>query len=225
MLLVASLVVFLSLYNNVTAWAPLPAWTYVPLNTAVAVVLVGLARAAGIGWADLGMSRAAVPSGIRIGIAATLVIAAGIALAFFIPGAQRFLADQRVAGLTAGGLAYTALLRIPVGTALFEEATFRGVLYGAWAEAASPWTAALGSSLVFGIWHIGPTLVLLQENGFGGSTWARGLLVAGSVAGTAAGGLILVAIRIRTQGIVGPFLVHAAANSLAIVAAYVWQRS
>lgn len=221
---VAGLAVFLALYNNALALLALPAWTYVPLNLAVGVGLVALARSRGLSWSDLGLSGEGVGPGVRVGLLLTVVIAAGLALAFVVPGAERFLEDKRVAGLSVAGGLYTVFVRIPLGTALFEELAFRGVLYGAWSRAGSTFTAALGSSIVFGIWHIGPALVLLRENDFSGGNLARAAIVAGSVAGTAFGGLLLVWLRVRTHGMVGPAIVHTAANSLGTVAALLWQR-
>lgn len=220
---VVALGVFLVLYNNAVALVSTPAWTYVPLNLAVGAALVALARARGLAWSELGLSASGVGPGVRVGLLLTLVIAAGLALAFVVPGAERFLADKRVAGLTVGGMLYTAFVRIPFGTALFEELAFRGVLYGWWSRVGTMTAAAVGSSVVFGLWHIGPALLLLRENGFAGGTLARVAVVAGAVAGTAIGGLLLVWLRVRTQGIVGPLIVHAAANSLATIAAFVWQ--
>lgn len=222
---VAGLAVFLVVYNNAVALLELPAWTYVPMNLAVAASVLLWARSHGLAWDELGLSRTGVRPGLRAGLLLGALIAAGLALAFVVPGAERFLADERVAGLTVGGLLYTAVVRIPLGTALFEELAFRGVLYGWWSRAGSVVAAAVGSSVVFGLWHVGPALALLRENDFAGGHLARAGIVAGSVAGTALGGLLLVWLRVRTRGIVGPVIVHATANSLGTVAAFVWQRS
>ncbi len=222
---VIALAIFLALFNNVTNWRPLPGWTYVPLNVTVAVVLVVCARVVGLGWDDLGFDRQGLWPGLRAGGAVVAVVALGLALAFVLPGADRFLSDRRVAGLGSAGLAYTALLRIPLGTALFEEIAFRGVLFGAWSRIASPTRTAVGSSIIFGLWHIVPMLELLRTNAIGGGRLTTSALVALGVIGTAAAGLIFVALREWTGGIIAPFIVHAATNSFATLAAYIWQRT
>jgi uncharacterized protein len=222
---VVSVAIFLALFNNLTNWRPLPGWTYVPLNVCVAVALVALSRVQGLAWEELGFAREGLWPGLRTGGVVVAVIAAGLALALVLPGAERLLADRRVAGLGGAGLVYTALLRIPLGTAVLEEIAFRGVLYGAWLRVASPTQAAVGSSVVFGLWHIVPMLELLRTNSLGGGALKTSALVALGVVGTTAAGLIFVAMRVWTTGLVAPLLVHAATNSLATVAAFIWQRA
>ena len=221
---VVSVAAFLAVFNNLTNWRPLPRWTYVPLNLGVACALLLLARARGLSWDELGLGRQGLWPGVKVGGLVVVVVAAGLALAFVLPGAERFLSDRRVAGLDSSGLAYTALLRIPFGTAVLEEVAFRGVLYAAWLRVASPTQAAIGSSVIFGLWHIVPMLDLLRTNSLAGGTFTMSAFVALGVVGTAAAGLIFVALREWTGGLVAPLLVHAATNSLATVAAYVWQR-
>ena len=224
-LFVTATALFLTLFNNIANWRPLPRWTYVPLNVAVAAALVILARFRGLSWGELGLHRPAFGPGLRWGGIIAGGLAAALALSFFLPGAERFLNDRRVAGLSGAGLAYTTLVRIPFGTALLEEVAFRGVLYGAWLRISPPLAAAVGSSLVFGLWHIVPTLDLLRTNAMAAGIATRWAAVAAGVVLTAVGGLLFVALREWTNGIVGPIVVHAAANSLATLAAYTWQRT
>ena len=222
---IVALAAFLAVFNNLSNWRPWPGWTYVPINIAVAAVLLVVARTRGLGWDELGLDRDVMWRGVRYGTLIAALIVLGLALAFVIPGAQRFLADRRVAGLDAAGLAYTALIRIPLGTVLLEEIAFRGVLYGAWLRIASPTAALIGSSVIFGLWHVVPTLELLRTNSFGGSVVVKSAYVGLGVIGTAIGGAALVGLREWTGGIAAPIIVHTAANSLATVAAYVWQRT
>jgi hypothetical protein len=51
---------------------------------------------------------------------------AGYAVALVFPGLRPLLTDARVAGLDGGELAYRLLVRIPLGTVLWEEVAFRG---------------------------------------------------------------------------------------------------
>ncbi len=147
-----------------------------------------------------------------------VVIALGVAAA--VPALRPFLEDGRAAGLGLGGLAYHALIRIPLGTALFEEVAFRGVLFGSWSRLAGPVAGALGSSVVFGLWHIRPTLGLLDANGVAASAAAQALAVTAAVAVTFVGGLFFCLLRIRSQSLLAPIVAHAAINSAALVAAY-----
>lgn len=221
---VVAVAVFLALFNNLTNAWELPRWTYVPLNLAVAAVLIAVARRQGLSWDDLGMGRGGWWPGLRVGVAVAVVIGVGLAIAFVVPGAERFLSDNRVAALSASGLWYTAAVRIPLGTVVLEEVAFRGVLFGAWSRVASAGVAAVGSCAIFGLWHIVPMLEMLRTNAYAGSDIAKWGFVGLGVVGTALGGGVLLAVRMRTGSVAGPLVIHAAANSLATIAAYAWQR-
>ena len=84
---------------------------------------------------------------------------------------------------------------------------------------AGPMQAVVGSSIVFGLWHIRPTIDLLEANGLSGSVVDRSLTVGVAVVATAAAGVLFSALRLRSHSLAAPFVVHAAVNSLAIVAA------
>jgi membrane protease YdiL (CAAX protease family) len=73
------------------------------------------------------------------------------------------LGDRRAA-LAPRELAWQTLVRIPVGTAAFEELAFRGVLYGLLHRAGGKRVALAGSSVAFGLWHVGPALAALRLN-------------------------------------------------------------
>ncbi len=215
---------FLAAYNNVVNLIGVPRAAYVPLNLAVGALLILVARRAGLSWTSLGFDPGQVPTGLRWGLGIAGVILAGLLVALALPVARPLLADQRIAGMTVAGLAYTMIVRVPLGTALFEEVAFRGVLLGMGAERWTTTGAVVVSSAVFGLWHIGPSLELLWANRVDAAPAVLGLWVAAAVAGTAVGGVILCWLRLRTGGLLAPVVVHAAANSLATGAAFVAQR-
>lgn len=223
MLFVGGVCAYLLVHNAALNLLPFPQALYVPVNLAMAAVLVALARWAGIGTGELGFSSQAVGPGLRWGGAIAVAVAAGLAVALVVPQASRFLADERVVGIGAGALAYRTLVRIPLGTAAAEEIAFRGVLYGALARERGVLWGIVGSSVVFGLWHIGPAVELLRANRFASGAVVGTLLVVGAVVGTAAGGVALALLRRATGGLVGPFLVHLAANDLATLAAVIHQ--
>jgi membrane protease YdiL (CAAX protease family) len=129
----------------------------------------------------------------------------------------RLLADARVRHLRGGELAYQALVRVPLGTALLEELAFRGVLFAAW-RAEGTGVAAVVSCAVFGLWHVAPAATMVRVN----APAARPSSIAGAVAGTvivtAAAGAALLWLRVETGSLAAPFAAHAAVNSLATVA-------
>jgi uncharacterized protein len=58
-------------------------------------------------------------------------VAAALGAAALTPATRPLLRDERITSLTARELGYHVLLRIPVGTVLWEEIAFRGVLHAA----------------------------------------------------------------------------------------------
>jgi membrane protease YdiL (CAAX protease family) len=126
--------------------------------------------------------------------------------------ARRLLRDKRVAGLTGRQLAYTVLLRIPVGTVCWEEAAFRGVLHGALCRILPRPAAIAAGSAMFGVWHIRPTADALHENQLATGRAARVAAVSAVVAGTAAAGALLCCLRDRSGSLAAPVVLHLTAN-------------
>lgn len=222
---VAAVTLFLAVYNNATNLLDLPDAAYVPVNMTVAAALVVAARRHGYRWETLGLAGSAVVPGFRWGAVGAVVLAAALLAALRWPAAAPLLADQRVAELSLAGLAWRGLVRIPLGTVVLEEVAFRGVLLGAWSRYRSMAAAVAGSSAVFGLWHVGPSMVLLAENDVALDPAGLVVAVGGAVAVTAAAGVVFSLLRLRTGGILGPALVHWAANALGTVAAFVAQRA
>ncbi len=209
---------------NVAQNVILPSWSYVPLNTAATVGLFKLAGRLGLTRDEVGSDRAHLARGIRIGASLGAVTVIGIAAAVAIPGTRSLFRDGRVIGVGVGGALFQALIRLPVGTALFEETLFRGVLFAWLRRRTSTLRAAVGSSVLFGLWHALPawsTISLYQEGAIrdAGAAASVGVVVGGVVAsGMAGAGLVW--LRLRTNSLAAPVIVHAAANSASYLAAF-----
>ncbi len=191
---------------------------YVAVNLTVGVVVGAIAL--GLLSSDpreLGIkgNRSRVVTAAGLGAAG--LVAPLYALAFFEPSAQ-LIADDRVAELSGSQVAFQALIRIPLGTALFEEFVFRGVLFGVFSRRGNLF-GAVASSVPFGMWHIRPTLEVIDANAPGAQTACVVLLVLAAVIVTAAAGLGLCWLRIKGGGIWAPTVLHAGINSLSLVAA------
>jgi uncharacterized protein len=209
----------LVLYNTVAnRWAPFRGWAYVPMN------LLATAAVVAIGAGPLGLDSKAIGFGagwggdlwIGLGIGATLAIP--VFLLGSRPRTRRFVADERVRGLGGPVLLFRVLVRVPVGTALLEETAFRGVLYGAWLPHGAV-VASIASAIPFGLWHVSPTVNMVEAN----RPWASGTAtvraVAGAVIATALAGVAFAWLR-AWLGTLGAALgLHAALNSLATLAA------
>jgi membrane protease YdiL (CAAX protease family) len=117
-------------------------------------------------------------------------------------------------------LVYRFLVRVPVGTAFLEETAFRGVLYGAWLAHGSV-VAAVASAIPFGLWHVSPTVNLVEANRPGARAAATVKAVVGAVILTGLVGAGFGALRAITGTLGVPLGVHATLNSLATLAAVV----
>jgi CAAX protease family protein len=221
---VAVLVVVLLLWNNVviTRTPGHPA-SYPFVNLVATVALLAVARAGGLSWDELGLARRRIRSGLGWGGAAVALVAVGYALALAVPALRPLLEDDRSADLGLGELAGRVLVRVPLGTVLWEEVAFRGVLLAALARMMPMRVAAGLAAAVFGLWHIRPTLSGLAANDLADGP-ARAGAVALVCAGTALAALLFTWLRIRSGSLVAPALLHLATNSLGTVAAVIAHR-
>ncbi len=219
-LLVAGLSTALVAYSSVVHLVPAYNVVYVPLSVGMTLVLLRFAMRTRLSPSDLGLERSSIASGARWGGGAAVIAVAIIGIGVAVPAFHGLFEDARVEDMSVGLLAYRALVRIPLGTALLEEFAFRGVLFGAWCRIARPLWAAAGSSLVFGLWHIRPSIELLDANGLVLGSAGRVGAVVVAIAATTLVGLVFCWLRMRSHSLLAPYLAHAATNSLALVGAY-----
>jgi membrane protease YdiL (CAAX protease family) len=204
------LVVGLTAWNNVVV-PRLPArpGVYEAVNGTAAALLVAAARAGGHSAAELGLARDRLRAGAVWGGVPAAVLGLALAVAAAVPGTRPLLRDARVTGMPAGEVVYRALVRIPVGTVLWEEVAFRGALQAALARSAGPPAATAAGAAVFGAWHVHPTLAARRANAPGSR---RVTAVLGGCASTAAAGALFTALRQRSGSLLAPALLHLAAN-------------
>ena len=217
---VAGLSAALVAYSGTIQLVPSYQALYVPLNLLLALLLLLVASRVGLGRDELGLRPDRAPAGVTLGVVVAAVPVAGLAIAVAVPALHPLLEDERVGDIGIGLLAYRALIRVPLGTVLLEEVACRGVLLGAWRRLAGTRRAVVGSSAVFGLWHIRPTWELLEVNGATGSGVTAGLLIARAVVLTAAGGAFFCWLRIRIDSLLAPIVLHALVNASAMVAAF-----
>lgn len=199
---------------------------YVARNLLLTVLLLLLARWSGLSWRELGLGAGELGQGIRWGRAAVLAVvvavALGAALAEVVPAIGVLLSDQRAA-VGPGELAWIALVRIPFGTAVFEEVAFRGLLLAVLLGVTTTGWAVVWSSVIFRLWHVAPTIVALRINEVApaGGAGVRAIVLA--VAVTALAGVVFDGLRLLSGSLVAPVLAHWAANATGLLAAAVTQ--
>jgi membrane protease YdiL (CAAX protease family) len=200
-----------------------PSPAYVPANLAAAGLALAAGRRARVPAADLGLDPGRAGRGLRVGLAAAVPVVAAVAAGAALPATRRWFRDERAATGGTGRALYHALVRIPLGTAVAEETIFRGALLGMLLQRHPTARAAAVSSVLFGCWHVLPTIDTLALNPLGervgGDPARTGGAVVASVAVTAAAGLGFSWLRLRADSLVAPVVVHAVLNSSAFAAA------
>lgn len=216
----AAVVLVLAGWNNVVV-TRLPGYpgTYVACNIAAAGVLLAAAKARRLSWEELGLGRRHALSGARWGAACLALVAVGYATALAVPALRPLLADARAGGLDGGEVAYRVLVRIPLGTVLWEELAFRGVLLAALRRVLPLRAAVAGSATLFGVWHVRPTLGAVAANDLADGPLLTGLFVLLGCLVTAAAGVLFTWLRLRSGSLLAPALLHLATNSLGTLAA------
>lgn len=200
-----------------------PDWAYVPVNLLATGAILLLAYSIGLTNNEMGLERSEVGSGFRWGAVAGVVIAVAIVAVASIPASRDYFADDRFLGTSASLASYHLLIRIPIGTVVFEEILFRSVLLGMFLRRMSTAAAILWSSALFGLWHIIPTLSGLETNELGDqvdSAVATTGTVAGAVVVTFIAGIGFCWLRLRSRNIVAPMLAHLAINASAYLVGY-----
>lgn len=212
---------------NVVQNLVVPAPAYVPANLAATVGLVAMARARGCSWDDLGLDPSRSAAGVRLGMAGAGLATAVALAAGAHPATRQYLFDRRAADQRNWDVAYRATVRFPLGTALFEEVAFRGVIPAVWQRSgASKGQAAVAAATTFGLWHIIPGRDALTGNPLSSRLGSRTSRAAVVITGTIATGLASLGLswmRERSGSLVAPWITHAAINStlyLAGVAAW-----
>lgn len=213
---------------NLLANLVVPDLGALPVAVSGALVLLVLARRAGLEWAELGLSRQSARAGLRWGGFVFAVVALGIVVVALIPPLREFLGDDRFLDVDTGEALYETLLRIPFGTALGEELAFRGVLLGVLLAWYSPFRAAVYSSALFGLWHVLPGIEALETttvDAVEAGVMMGAVSVTAQVMVTAGVGMFFCWLRMRSGSIIAPVMAHWAINGWAYLAGWLIVRN
>ncbi len=197
------------------------------LGPVCAAGLLALARLAGLSWGELGLGRGTWYRGARWAAVEIAAVAAVFAVGAALPLTRDAFRDSRY-HLGWGSALLTAFVLIPVGTVLLEEVAFRGVLWGLLRRLRGTATATIGSSVLFGLWHVLPSLSLATDNeaigdAVGKGPSAQAISVLGTVLFTGLSGVVFCELRRRSGSLLAPAGLHWATNALGVLAsAAVW---
>jgi uncharacterized protein len=188
---------------------------------------LAIARWAGLSWQELGLGRGTWRRGLIWATGAIGAVAVVFALGAALPLTRDAFRDARY-HLGWGHALLTAFLLIPLGTVLFEEVAFRGVLWGLLRRGRGTLTATVVSSALFGVWHVLPSLGLATDNQAIGSAVGKGtsgeaISVLGTVLFTALSGVVFCELRRRNGSLLASIGLHWATNGLGVLtAASIW---
>ncbi len=212
-------------FSNILSNRVLPEWAYVPWNVGMAFVLLGIAAQGGAGpiAVGLGIRHWHRPVGVGLLLAGGMAVIYALGLA--LPTFRDAFLDSRVADASTAQMVWVVLVQIPLGTVLLEEIAFRGVLPALMGAAPSirwRWGPVLGSSLLFGCWHILPSIGMNKANAAIGDALGsdQRLTTVLAVLSTLAVGVGLCGIARLGKGVKTSILFHWGTNSLAFFAAW-----
>lgn len=180
-----------------------------PVVTGLIGATIAVAAAFIFGFDTVGLAGGLFHALVWGGV--TLLVMFGVgSLMLSRPDLKAHLAGQPLALLDRRRAVGEIAVRIPIFTALIEEAFFRGVLHAA-LMALYPMEVAvwLGAGL-FGLWHIGPGIDQTRNGDH--SMQSRAVHTAVTVVATTLAGVFLVWLRIETGSIWAPVTVHATIN-------------
>ncbi len=224
---IAVVVVVLAI-SNLVAHFTTP-WASIATIPAVAIGLLVLVRARGLGWAELGLSREHWRSGAAYALGAVALVVTVIAVGALLPWTRPMFMNDNYA--TISGALIASMVIIPLQTVIPEELAFRGVLHGALTRAWGFRGVAAAGSLFFGLWHIATSLGLTSSNVgftrlFGGGIVGTVAGVALAVIATGFAGFVFTWLRRRSGSLIAPIALHWSLNGLgALAAALVWHLS
>jgi len=157
----------LAAYNVArTLWIP-ESWQLLT-NVGVALLIGAIAWWSSVDTTELGLHRDHHPLGAIWGGGALLLVMAvvvGFALVSEVRGSSQGALDDPRLQVPFLEMVYEVAFNTPLGTVVLEEFAFRGLLLALFLRHTSMWRSVLWSSLLFGAWHILPTLTTAASNG------------------------------------------------------------
>ncbi len=205
-------------------------WNSLVLGPLAAGLLVLFARRRGLTWWELGLGRQTHGRGLRWGAGVVGVIAAAYAIGVMLPPTRSAFLDARY-HLPPAQVLFTAFVMIPLGTVLFEELAFRSVLWGLLHRLTHVRWVLLGSSALFGLWHVLPAVAGAANQGVGAALAGFGsaaqlVAIAATVTFTACGGVVAGELRRRSGSVLASVGMHWATNALGVLFGMLaWQLS
>ena len=223
---VVLLLVLINIVNNRVA----PQTHYLLWSFGGSVLLLAVGLLDGNSWTDMGLGWRYLLPGLIWAAAAIGLITAVYVVGSLFRRTRAAFHDERMGEMSGGRLMFQALVEVPFGTVLFEEIAFRGVLFAMLARRYGLVWAIVGSALLFGLWHILPSIGTHEQNPALGSVVGEGrkgniLAVLLSVLTTALAGVLFAGLRVFSGSVLAPMGFHWATNGLGYAFSWVLIRA
>jgi membrane protease YdiL (CAAX protease family) len=170
-------------------------------------VVLAWAACEGLGARELGLGRAGLGRGLLWGLGLGLLGAVPISLFFAFPLVSRqAITHPEYVGVSRGRLLGLVAGQFLLGSAVFEEIAFRGLLHAKLRRLLGPGRALVAGAGVFAAWHLVITWYNLRRSNLPRALFP--LLYAGALAALFAGGLLFGLIRQATGHVAGAIVAH-----------------
>jgi membrane protease YdiL (CAAX protease family) len=213
-LVLVSLVIINIVNNRVAPQTHYLLWAFVG-----SVFLLAIGLLDGNNFTDMGLGFDYLIPGLIWALTSIVLVTLVYFISSIFKKSREAFADQRIGAMSGGKLAFQALVEVPFGTVLLEEIAFRAVLFAMLARRFGVIPALIISAIIFGLWHILPSIGTHEANPALGSVVGSGrrgavLAVLASVFTTFFAGILFGAMRIASGSVIAPMGLHWATNGL-----------
>lgn len=226
--LALGLLIVVLIVSNATLYR-LPDRWYLPAALGSLAAVLVVMSLAGLTAEQTRVSPAALARGVPVALGLTAAVALVFAAMTATRAGRRALADDSVTKLSGRTVAWRALVVVPLGTVVPEEVAFRGVLLALLERQTSVVWAVIGSSLLFGLWHVLSSIGRVGDNALARHHLGDGLLaeafwIGGSVLSTAVAGLAFATLTVWTNSLLPALALHWAINGFGYLAGWYLSR-
>lgn len=183
------------------------------------VLLLAIGLLDGNSWTDMGLGWGYLVPGLAWAAACIGLITAVYLVGSAFKKTRAAFHDERMSELTGSKMMFQALVEVPFGTVLLEEIAFRAVLFSMLVRRVGLVWGIVISAVLFGLWHILPSIGTHEQNPALGSVVGEGrrgniLAVALSVLTTSVAGVLFNGLRLVSGSVLAPMGFHWATNGL-----------
>jgi len=173
------------------------------------LLLVWAVRIERLPLSAMGITAANALKSALVGAALAVAVITPVVLYFVFPfGLSDGIGYEDVEEQTWGGFLLWALVKKPIGTDMFEEVLFRGILLATMTRAWGWRRGLLAAALTFALWHLMISYRTIQDTNAASPPALAAAAQLASLFGLLVGGLFLGLVRQRTGNLAGCVLFH-----------------